>query len=353
MSVISLADDAALLSPKDMAARLAELTVGGDVVSDYYGNGGAVEAFEAKIARHLGKERAVIFPTGTLANLCAMRLLAGPDHARILTHRDSHFFNDSGDNLSAIGGYTMVPLSGGDDAGYDAAEVEAEVRRAADARVATRIGCITVESPSRRVDGRRFGADRIAAIADLAKTHEIPMFLDGARMLIECALAGQDPAKMAAPFDLVYVSLYKYLDAPFGCVLAGDADRLEHLFHDRRRYGGGMWQMWPAAVLAGAKLDGFADLWQRVQTHAEAVFEALGGGPAKITRFDDGTNAVRLTLPQSVADPAAFKARALENGLKILPFTGDTLTLKFNESWLALPPAGLARKIEEMAQCCT
>lgn len=348
MTIVSMADDAALLTPAEMSARLAELTAGGDVTADYYGNGGAVEAFEAKIAKHLGKERAVIFPTGTLANLCAMRLLAGPDHARILTHRKSHFFNDSGDNLSAVGRYTMVPL-GASDAGYEASEVQAEIARAANARVATRIGCITVESPSRQVDGRRFGAERIAEIGKLARANNIPMFLDGARMLIECAVTGQDPADVAAPFDLVYVSLYKYLDAPFGCVLAGDSAPLENLFHDRRRYGGGMWQMWPAAVMAGAKLDGFADLWARTLRHADEVFDALDPS-VRITRFEDGTNSFRLHLPQSPDDPADFKARALENGVKILPFTGDTLTLKINDSWLARPPADLAQKLKEMTE---
>lgn len=349
MTFISLKDDAALLSPHQMAARLANLTAGGDVSSDYYGNGGAVSAFEAKIAARLGKESAVIFPTGTLANLCAIRLLAGPDHARILVHRDSHFFNDSGDNLAALGHYTMVSMQG-DGAGYSADQVRAEIARAANARVATRIGCITVESPSRRVDGRHFSAERIASIAALAQESAIPMYLDGARMLIECAISGQSPAEMAAPFDLVYVSLYKYLDAPFGCVLAGDAALLDGLYHDRRRYGGGLWQMWLAAVLASDKLDRLDDIWAKVIPHADAVFALLKGSPARITRFEGGTNAVRLDLPRAPDDPAAFKARALEQGMKLPDIIGSCMTIKFNESWLAVSPDELAEKIKGLAE---
>ncbi|EKF18850.1 threonine aldolase family protein [Nitratireductor pacificus] len=347
--MISLVDDAALLSPKEMAERLASLTSDGKTVSDYYGNGGAVEAFEARIAAHLGKERAVVFPTGTLANLCAMRLLAGTDNARILVHRDGHFFNDAGDNLAALGRFTMVPLAG-EGAGFEAADVEHEIARAASARVAARIGCIAIESPSRRIDGRRFGSGRIAAIAEVAREHGVPMFLDGARMLIECAVTGQSPADMAAPFDLVYLSLYKYLDAPFGCVLAGEAALLDDVYHQRRAYGGGLWQMWPAAVMAQDKLSRFDALWAEVVRHVEAVFAAMEGGPVAVERFADGTNAVRLILPRAPGDPAAFAARAQRLGLKLPPLAGDRMTVKFNESWLAAEPAALARKLRELAE---
>ena len=346
--MISLMDDAALLSPQAMAARLAALTADGETMSDYYGNGGAVEAFEAQIAAHLGKERAVIFPTGTLANLCAMRLLAGPDNCRILVHRDGHFFNDAGDNLSALGRFTMVPLKG-DGAGFSAETVPQEITRAADARVASHVGCIAIESPSRRIDGRQFGADRMSDIAALAKAHHIPMFLDGARMLIECAVTGQSAAQMAAPFDLVYLSLYKYLDAPFGCVLAGDAALLEGLYHERRAYGGGLWQMWPAAVLAANKLRRFDALWSDVIAHADDVFAAMQGGPVTVERFPDGTNAVRLTLPSVPRDQDAFATRARALGLKLPPFKGARATIKFNESWLTETASDLANKLQALA----
>lgn len=347
--MISLFDDAAQMSPAEMAARLAALTADGGAKPDYYGNGGAVEAFEAQMAAYLGKQRAVLFPTGTLANLCAIRLLAGTDNARVLVHRDGHFFNDSGDNLAAVGRFTMVPLSG-DGPAFDAAQVEAEIARAATARVAARVGCIAIESPSRRVQGRRFGSERIAAIADVARRHGVPMFLDGARMLIECAVSGQSPAEMAAPFDLTYVSLYKYLDAPFGCVLAGDAALLDEVYQQRRAYGGGLAQMWPAAVLAADKLTRFDAIWAQVVTHADAVFAAMESGPIKVERFADGSNVVRLILPNAPSNAEAFANRAQRLGLKLPPVTGNVLAIKFNNSWLADEPAVLAAKIQELAR---
>lgn len=343
--IVSLADDADLATPAQMAARLVELTRDGSVEADYYGNGGAVAALEADFAQLLGKERAVMFPTGTLANLMAMRLLAGTDGGRVLVHRHSHFFNDSGENLSLLGGFTMVPL-GGADAGFSADDVEGEIKRAASARVASRIGAIAIESPSRMLDNRRFGTERIAEIAALAGEAGVPMFLDGARMLIECVYSGQSAAAMSAPFDLVYVSLYKYLGAPFGCVLAGPAAMLDGLYHDRRRFGGSLYQMWPAAVLARAALARHDATWEKAKQAGRATLahlEKLGAFP--VLRFADGTNVVRIDLGDQMPDADALKAAGLAHGLKLGAPAGSQLPVKINESWAKLPPDDLAQRI--------
>ena len=47
------------------------------------------------------------------------------------------------------------------------------------------------------------------------------MHLDGARLLLEAAYTGIAPAATAALFDTVYVSLWKYLNAANGAILAG------------------------------------------------------------------------------------------------------------------------------------
>lgn len=347
---VSLADDADLPTPAETAARLAALTAGGGVSRDYYGTGGAVEAFEEKIAAYLGKERAVLFPTGTLANLVGLRRLvagmAGPGigGVRLIVHRDSHLFNDMGDNLSLLAGLTMVPLASVD-AGFAAAEVAAEVARAADARVAARIGAVAVESPSRRLQGRRFGAARMAEVTALARGRGIGTFLDGARMMIECAWSGDGAAAMAAPFDLVYLSLYKYLDAPFGCVLAGDAALFDGIHHDRRRFGGSLWEMWPAAVLAGASLDRQVGDWASARAHAEQVFARLEARGIAVHPWPDGTNVVPVALPAGRggdAYEAALMRAGQARGLKLPPVVGGMLPVKINAGWLRRDPLALA-----------
>lgn len=342
--LVSLADDGFVPPPAEMAARLAALTRETDIAADYYGNGGAVAAFEAEAAALLGKERAVMFPTGTLANLLAVQALAG-EARRIVVHRQSHLFNDSGDNLSRLGGFTMVPLEG-EGAGFSAADVEAELARTADARVASGVGCIAIESPNRRLLGQRFAGEEIAAIAEIAQSHDVPMFLDGARMLIECAYTGVTPAAMAAPFDLVYLSLYKYLAAPFGCVIAGPAELLDDIFHQRRRFGGSLYQMWPAAVLASDALANHAALWAKTRPASEAVIAALqADARVSVERPQNGTNIVCLGLAGKDLDAEKIVNEGRRLGLALPAPASGKLPVKINETWLRRAPDDIADRI--------
>lgn len=339
---ISLAHDGPELPPRQMSALLADLTAKGSVSPDYYSNGGAVAELEAAMAELLGKERAVMFPTGTLANLMALRQLAGTDGGRVIVHRQSHLFNDSGENLSRLGGFTMVPL---DDkgAGFSVDAVNAEIIRCANARVATKLGCIAVESPVRRLHGARFPADDLADIVGLAKDEGLKLFLDGARLMIEAAYTGNPPDRIAAPFDMVYVSLYKYLGAPFGCVIAGDADLLDGLYHDRRRFGGGLYQSWPAAVLALHHLPGHLDRWRDAIVCGEAVIDQLQKDSGfAVKRIENGTNIFLITDLDAAIDATALAVGSLDAGLYLPALTGNTLAIKVNETWSRWDPERLA-----------
>ena len=76
----------------------------------------------------------------------------------------------------------------------------------------------------------------------------------------------------------------------------------------------------------------------------------MEGGPVKVTRFADGTNAVRLTFEGAGLDPAALAARATRLGLKLPPMSGTRMTIKFNESWLSVEPAELAARLQELSR---
>lgn len=338
MKPINMADDSHILPPPEMSALLAELSKEAD--ADYYGQGGAVEAFETQVAQFLGKERAVMFPTGTLGNALTLQRLTGGAPARVIVHRQSHLFNDAGDNLSQLSGLTMVPLEG-DGAGYSSAQLKAEISRTNSARVGARIGAVTVESPSRRLHGRRFGRE-LSDVLEVARAEGLPLFLDGARMLIECAWTGQTPSEMAAPFDAVYMSLYKYLKAPFGCVVAGPAALFQGIHHDRRRFGGSLYQMWPAAVLAADALPRQADLWASARAVGDSCIPYLKASARPVTTFDDGTNVLMFDCRSSAA---TLKAAGDAVGLKFLPPSGGCLSVKINETWIGHDPQKIADRL--------
>ena len=341
---INLADDGAAPSPAEMAARLAALTADGSVSTDYYGAGGPVTALEQAFATLLGKERAVMFPTGTLANRVAAQLMAaGRSGPRLIVHRDSHFFNDAGDNITAAG-VTMVPLAG-EGPSFTAAQVKAEMARTASARVKACLAGIAIESPSRRLANRLFDLEQRRDIVALARAEGLPLYLDAARLFIEAAWTGQSPAGIAGPYDYVYVSLYKYLDAPFGSMLAGPAAALDEIFHERRRLGGGLYQMWPAALLALDALPRQTHDWAKARSAGEAVLDTLAAVGLPVTRFADGSNTALVRLGEGHAGLAGLVERGKATGLKVAPPSQDAVTLKINASWIREAPEALAVRI--------
>ena len=340
---INLVDDGVVPTPKEMARRLADLTANGDITADYYGKGGPVEALETAVATLFAKQRAVMLPTGTMANRLALQLMARGPGPRVIVHRDSHLFNDAGDNATASG-ITLVPVAG-PGAGFDPDQVESEIARAASARVKATVGGIVIETPSRRLHNRIFDLTAREGVVAVANAHGIPLLLDGARVFIESAWTGLSPSEIAKPFDFVYLSLYKYLTAPFGAVLAGPADALDDLFHERRRQGGGLYQMWPAALLALDSLPGQMDLWRRTRVASEAVLAALRVGGATVDVYPDGSNCATLSIGRDAALHGETSERARSARLKFASPLSGTLQIKANASWLSAPPEDVANRV--------
>ncbi len=73
---------------------------------DDYLEGGAIEELEKTFATLLGKEACAFFPTGTLANNVALRVLCGDDH-RVLCQADSHIYRDDSDMSVRLGGINL------------------------------------------------------------------------------------------------------------------------------------------------------------------------------------------------------------------------------------------------------
>ncbi|RPJ69157.1 MAG: hypothetical protein EHM24_19405 [Acidobacteria bacterium] len=109
---VFLTGDGLSMTPLEHATLLARLTGQDGFQRDNYLHGGPVEALEARFAALLGKERALFFPTGTLANHLAVRVLAG-ERRRVLVQEESHFYRDEGDCGQLLSGLNLVPLGPG------------------------------------------------------------------------------------------------------------------------------------------------------------------------------------------------------------------------------------------------
>ena len=344
-TIVHLGGDGIAITPREYASLLDELCGARDVGEDNYLLGGEVERFERHWARVLGKETAVFMPSGTLANHLALRALAG-SRRRVIVPEMSHIYNDTGDACQTLSGLTLLPLGAGQ-ATFTRADVEATLTRTAGGRVATDVGAIVIESPVRRLSGAMFDWDEARRITALARERGIGTHLDGARLFIASAYTGITPVEYAAPFDTVYVSLWKYFNCGIGAILAGPSKVLDGMFHTRRMFGGNLAVGWNAALVAQHYMDGFDARLKSAVTIAEAFYAAIAKHPrVKVERIANGTNLTRLTFDGVAA--TAVATRLAEHSVLLSAAAGQhTATLAVNETWTRTTAAALTRAFEQ------
>lgn len=338
---VYLSGDGVPLTPRAFTVLLDALTRKDAVQEDNYLLGGDIARFEQQWATLLGKETAVFMPSGTLANQLALRALAG-SRRRVIVPEMSHVYNDTGDACQTLSGLTLMPLAAGT-ATFTVKDVEAVLARTAGGRVATDVGAILIESPIRRLSGQMFDWDEAKRITAFARQRGIGTHLDGARLFIASAYTGISPAEYSAPFDTVYVSLWKYFNSGIGAILAGPKRVLDGMFHVRRMFGGNLATGWPAAVVARHYMDGYLDRLRAAVRVSEDFYRAIASHPkVKVAPIPNGTNLRRIMVTGVDLKTVAQRLAARE--IRMPGGTADgTMTFGVNETWTRTTAAALAQ----------
>lgn len=346
---VRLSGDGLGLTPTASIELLARLTDENAIASDSYSNGGVVEELERAFAAALGKERAVFMPTGTLANHLAVRMLAGGP-SRAIVQAESHLYNDTGDTIQTLSDIQLVPLAFGQ-ATFTLDDVRALLDRTASGRVSTPVSVISIESPVRRKSGEAFDEAEMDRITAFARQEGIRTHLDGARIFLQAGFTGRSVADYARSFDTVYVSLYKYFNAPSGAILAGPSALLDQMFHVRRMFGGGLAKVWPFAAIALHYFRGFPERYARAVGVAREWTELVSGHEAFSTEpIPAGTNLFLLKVHHS--DLNAFRDGLARQHVRLpAPLAdGSGFRLGVNETWGRTTASDLAAMFVQAAE---
>ena len=244
--MIDLRSDTVTRPSAAMRKAIAEAEVGDDVLGD----DPTVQRLERTAAELLGKEAALFFPTGTMANETALCILTRPG-TEVIVEANAHFFDWEAGGPAAIAGVQLRPLPTPD--GLLNAQL---IERAVRPGYQVRTSAICVENTHNGSGGRVMPIQTLREISAIAKKHELPLHLDGARLWNASAASGVPEAEFAALADTVMVSLSKGLGCPVGSILAGTGDHMDKARWVRRRLGGGMRQ---SGILAAAGLFALAN----------------------------------------------------------------------------------------------
>ncbi|WP_266170034.1 threonine aldolase family protein [Dyella subtropica] len=337
---VILIGDAVPRYNRDVLARLDQLLQSRDKVSDGYLARGAVAELEQRFAALFGKEDAAFLPTGTLANQVALRVLCG-EHRRALVQQESHVYRDESDAVTTLSGINLVPLAPGR-ATPDLAEVEAAITLAEKAAYPLPIGALSLESPVRRADGAMVPYDAAAKITTLARSKGIGTHLDGARLLLNMGADGFAVDQYSALFDTVYVSLYKYLGAPFGAILAGTKTTVAKAREMRHIFGGTIYHGWQAALLALDGLDGFEQRFARVRVAGDQLLAGLAKVDGlTVQRVEHGSNIHFLQVASGRQQGLVQRLRAAN--IHVGDIEQGRLSLTFNETLLRKDPGEIVK----------
>ncbi len=297
--MIDLRSDTVTRPTPEMRAVMASADVGDDV----YGEDPTVRALEERVAALFGKEAALFTPTGSMANVLAVRSLVGVGQ-EVLCEASAHIARAELGAHAAVTGLTMRTWVGRP---LDLPVIESIF--------APEMGPFFVPTRAVSVENtHNFGGGAVIAIEELRRLREfadergIGVHLDGARLWNAHVASGTPLEEYGAVADVVAVCLSKGLGAPVGSLVVGSAEMVGEARVWRKRLGGGMRQV---GVLAAAGLYALERHVERLaddHVHARLLAQACGVDPETVE-----TNIV--VVP--VADPGRVVAAAREEGVLV------------------------------------
>lgn len=244
--------------------------IDGDRLSDQYGTGEVIEAFQAKMASLLGKESAVFFPSGTMAQQIALRIWCDEKALkRVAYHPLCHLEIHEQDGLRAL--HQIEPVLLAD---------KSRVIELADVEGMGEVACLLLELPQREIGGQLPTFETLEAIAAFCRAKGIRLHLDGARLLEVLPYYGKTAAEVCALFDSVYISFYKGLGGIAGAILAGPTAFTAESKVWKRRYGGDLISLYPYILSADYYYEKRADKMGQYYEQARelaAMFNACEG----------------------------------------------------------------------------
>lgn len=209
--------------------------------ADQYGNGAVIEEFEQKMAKLLGKEAAVFFPSGTMAQQIALRIWS--DRAgcmKVAYHPLCHLEIHEQEGLHRLHGIEALLLG----------EKHRLIQKRDLENMKETVSTVLLELPQREIGGQLSSYEELQELVSVAREKGAKLHMDGARLFEALPHYGLEAKELCGLFDSVYISFYKGLGGIAGAILAGDADFVQEAKIWKRRHGGDLISLYPYIIAA-------------------------------------------------------------------------------------------------------
>jgi len=289
MDFIDLRSDTVTKPTPEMREAMSKAEVGDDV----FGDDPTVNRLQEMAAERMGKEAALVVPSGTMGNLTALLAHCQRGDEVIIGNKNHSFLFEAG-GLSALGGIHSCQLANQPDGSLLPSEIEAAIRPDDPHDPISRLVCL--ENTHNRCGGTVQTPEVTRQMADVAHKNGLRVHLDGARLFNAAVALGVSTKELAQPADSVTFCLSKGLCAPVGSVLCGDKDFIHRAHRARKMLGGGMRQ---AGILAAAGIVALQKMTARLaedHRRARALADGLRECPRLSLHGIPSTNMVFFDL---------------------------------------------------------
>lgn len=208
----------------------------GTLNSDMYGKGTLIEDFQDKMANVLGKESAVFFPSGTMAQQIALRIWCDRQGLKkVAYHPLCHLEIHEEDGLKELHHIEPVLL----------ADQNRLIKLDDILHMKEDIACLLLELPQREIGGQLPDYQELEEISSYCREKGIKLHLDGARLFEIVPYYDKSAAEICSLFDSVYISFYKGIGGIAGAILAGEETFTNESKTWKRRHGGDLISLYP------------------------------------------------------------------------------------------------------------
>lgn len=310
MKFIDLRSDT-VTEPTD---RMREAMFTAAVGDDVYGDDPTMKELERFSAELVGKEAALFVPSGTFGNQLSLFTHCQRGDEVILGD-DCHIVMHEVGASSIIAGVQLRTLSS-NKGELNPEEIKSKIRYSADDIHFPGTGLICLENA--HSNGRVISLENMRHVYRIAREHNIPVHLDGARLFNAAAYLNVDVKEITINCDSVMFCLSKGLCAPVGSILAGTKTFIEKARKKRKVMGGGLRQ---SGFLAAAGLIALKEMRDNLKLdHENAV--SLGKELSKIpgikVRMEDiHINMVFFSIKETSLNSGLLVSELLKKGIKI------------------------------------
>jgi threonine aldolase len=280
---IDLRSDTVTRPTAAMRQAMYEAEVGDDVL----GEDPTVNTLEREAAERLGKEAALLVPSGTFGNQLAL-FTHCPRGSEVVLSDDSHIVQHEAGASAIIAGVQLRVF--GPAGGVPSwEEISPRIRRDDDIHV-PRTSLVALENALS--NGQVMELAEMEKIGAGAHACGVSVHVDGARIFNAATSLGLEASSLAARADSVMFCLSKGLCAPVGSMLTGRREFIELARRRRKIMGGGMRQ---AGVLAAAGLVALRQMTLRLAEDHEKA-RLLGEAFARTGLFEVSPFPVRINM---------------------------------------------------------